>query len=63
MLSFSCVSAGQPYSMELVVFEAIVKEESAWNLKGRNVLINLSKKDKTQTDEWWPRITKDKVKN
>ena len=49
--------------MEMVVFEAIVKEESAWNVKGRNVIINLAKKDKDQTEEWWPRITKDKVKN
>ena len=29
------------------VFEPIVKDESAWNVKGRNVLISLAKKDKT----------------
>ena len=46
--------------MEL--FEPIVKEESKWNTKGRNVLLNISKKDKEQ-EEWWPRLTKDKAKN
>ena len=63
MLKFSCSANGQKYLLELETFEAIVKEESAWNVKGRNVLINLSKKDKTQEEEWWPRITKAKVKN
>ena len=62
-LSFSCTANGQKYGMELEVFEPIVKEESAWNLKGRNVIITLAKKDKTQTEEWWPRITKEKTKN
>ena len=46
-LSFSCTANGQKYGMELEVFEPIVKEESAWNLKGRNVIITLAKKDKT----------------
>ena len=49
--------------MELPVYAAIVKAESAWNLKGRNVMVNVAKKDKTQKDQWWPRITKEKVKN
>ena len=62
-LKFQCSANGQKYSMELEVFEPIVKEESAWNVKGRNVIINLAKKDKSQTEEWWPRITKEKVKN
>ena len=44
------------------MYEPIVKSESAWNVKGRNILINVSKKDK-EKDEWWPRITKEKVKN
>jgi len=44
------------------MYEPIVKEESKWNLKGRNILCCISKKDKEQ-EEWWPRITKDKVKN
>ena len=43
-------------------FKEIVKEESKWNLKGRNVLLYIQKKEKDE-DEWWPRITKDKAKN
>ena len=62
-LKFSCLVGQQKFAMDMAVFEAIVKEESAWNVKGRNVIINLAKKDKTQTEEWWPRLTKDKVKN
>jgi hypothetical protein len=42
-------------------FGEIDKEASAWNTKGRNVIINLAKKDAEA--EYWPRITKEKVKN
>ena len=46
------------------MFEPIVKSESKWNTQGRNVILNLSKKDKEKdTDEWWPRLQKEKVKN
>ena len=46
------------------MFEPIIKSESKWNTKGRNVILNLSKKDKEKdTDEWWPRLQKEKVKN
>ena len=46
------------------MFEPIIKAESKWNTKGRNVILNLSKKDKEKdTDEWWPRLQKEKVKN
>ena len=40
----------------------MVKEESKWNTKGRNILINLSKKEKSD-EEWWPRLTQSKSKN
>ena len=43
-------------------FKPISKEASKWNLKGRNVLLNVAKKEKDD-DEWWPRLTKDKAKN
>jgi len=61
-LKFSATSAGQKYGFDMEMFEKVVKEESKWNTKGRNVVINVSKKDKEQ-EEWWPRITKEKVKN
>jgi len=58
----SAMSNGQKYNLDMEMFKGIVKDESKWNLKGRNVLINISKKDKDD-EEWWPRLTKDKVKN
>ena len=39
-----------------------MKEESRWNTKGRNIIINLSKKAKDE-EEWWPRLTKSKNKS
>ena len=47
---------GIKYEFELELFKPIVKEESKWNTKGRNILINLSKKEKSD-EEWWPRLT------
>ena len=42
-------------------FAAIDKSESKFNTTGRNPIITLSKKEKEE--EYWPRITKDKIKN
>jgi hypothetical protein len=36
-------------------------EASKWNIKGRNIILNIVKKDAEA--EYWPRLTKDKVKN
>ena len=36
-------------------------EESRWNTKGRNIILNIVKADKDV--EHWPRLTKDKIKN
>ena len=48
----------------MVLFEPVIKAESKWNTKGRNIILNIAKKDKEKDpDEWWPRLTKDKVKN
>lgn len=61
---FSTISNGDKYSLDLELFEPIIKSESKWNTKGRNIIINLSKKDKEkEPDDWWPRLTKEKVKN
>ena len=43
---FNAVANGHEYELNLRLFEAIVKAESKWNTKGRNVIMNLSKKDK-----------------
>ena len=42
-------------------FAAVVKADSKFNTKGRNPIITLAKADKDA--EYWPRLTKDKVKN
>lgn len=60
---FSGESAGQKYAIDMETFKPLNKEKSAWNLKGRNVLVNLAKKERDDDEEWWPRLTKDKIKN
>ena len=45
-LQFSATASGQKYGFTMEMFEPVVKEESKWNLKGRNVILNVSKKDK-----------------
>ena len=42
-------------------FAEVDKEASAWDTKGRNIMFSIAKKDVDA--EYWPRITKDKVKN
>ena len=42
-------------------FAEIDKAASAWDTKGRNIYVNIAKKDAEA--EYWPRITKEKVKN
>jgi hypothetical protein len=46
--------------MEL--YKGVIKAESGWNLKGRNVSFRIIKKEDDR-EEYWPRLTKDKVKN
>mmetsp|Transcript_13386 Transcript_13386/g.9460 ORF Transcript_13386/g.9460 Transcript_13386/m.9460 type:complete len:138 (-) Transcript_13386:401-814(-) len=58
-LSFSADSHGQKYGFEIELFAEVVKDESRWNTKGRNVIFNLKKKEA----ESWSRITKEKTKN
>jgi len=36
-------------------------DESKWNTKGRNIILNIVKANKE--DSYWPRLTKDKIKN
>lgn len=42
-------------------FAEIVKSESAWNTKGRNIIVSISKKEKDE--EYWPRLLKSSTKN
>lgn len=59
---FSAVSNGEKYLLSMETFKPIVKDESKWNTKGRNVFLHISKADK-EDEESWPRISKDKAKN
>ena len=43
------------------MFAELDKDESKWNTKGRSIQLSLIKKD--QEAEYWPRLTKEKVKN
>ena len=61
-LMFSATANGQKYAFEFELYEQVVKDESKWNTKGRNIIISVSKSDKDE-EEWWPRLTKDKTKN
>ena len=61
-MTFKAKANGENYAVDMELFEPIVKAESKWNTKGRNVIMSISKKDKEQ-EEWWPRLTKEKGKN
>ena len=60
-LQFEGLVKEQKYSIDLDLFKEVIMEESKWNLKGRNILLNIVKKD--QDDEYWPRLTKEKIKH
>ena len=49
------------YGFDLSLFDAVRVEDSKWNTKGRNIILNIVKADSDA--EYWPRLTKDKIKN
>lgn len=61
-LTFKAESHGQKYGFVMELFNGVDKEHCGWSLKGRNVVFSLAKKEDDQ-EEYWPRLTKDKVKN
>ena len=42
----SCIANSEKYAFNMELFDKVVKDESKWNTKGRNVILNVSKKDK-----------------
>ena len=54
-------SHGQKYAFDIEFFAEVVKSESAWNTKGRHIVVSIAKKDKTT--EYWPRLLKQAGKN
>ena len=61
ILLCSAESHGHTYGFNLELFELVSVAESGWNTKGRNIILNLVKSN--QETSYWPRLTKDKVKN
>ena len=60
-LSFRAESHNNVYAFDLQLFDEVDMEQSKWNTKGRNIILNIGKKN-TEA-EHWPRLTKDKIKN
>ncbi|CDW90495.1 UNKNOWN [Stylonychia lemnae] len=60
-LKFQADSHNNVYAFDLGLFDQVDVEQSKWNTKGRNIILNISKKN-TDTDHW-PRLTKEKTKN
>merc|ERR1712232_1389700 len=60
-LVLSAEAANAKYGFEMEFFAEIDKEGSAWDTKGRNILLSIAKKDCDA--EYWPRLTKEKGKN
>ena len=50
------------YGFVMDLFKGINKSASGWNIKGRNIMFTIVKNDDDQ-EEYWPRLTKDKIKN
>ena len=61
-LTFKSQAHGQKFGFEMDLFKGINLAASGWSLKGRNIIFTITKKDDDQ-EEYWPRLTKDKVKN
>ena len=49
------------YAFDMELFGEVNVEESKWNTKGRNIIVNITKKD--QEAEYWPRLTKGMTRN
>ena len=60
-LKFQAESHSNVYGFDMQLFEEVDLEASKWNTKGRNIILNIVKKNADQ--EYWPRLTKDKIKN
>lgn len=61
VFSFSCTSSGKQYTAEFSLFDKVVPEESSHVVRPRQIELKIRKADVEK--EYWPRITKDKVKS
>jgi len=60
-VDYRAESHGHTYGFDLALFAAVSLDESKWNTKGRNIILNIVKANKEEA--YWPRLTKDKIKN
>eukprot|EP01084_Bolivina_argentea_P162993 283599_1 len=60
-LTISCVGGEKKYECKIPLFAEVVPEESSNVVRPRAIEIKLQKK--VTTDEYWTRLTKEKVKN
>ena len=58
-LKYSGTDGQKNYAFEIELFDEVLKEESKYNLEGRNVFLNIKKK---KEGPYWERLTKDSVK-
>ena len=58
-LKYNGTDGTKNYSFELELYDEVLKEESKYNLEGRNVFLNIKKK---KEGPYWERLTKDSVK-
>ena len=61
IISYRAESHGHLYGFDFALFDAVNMDESRWNTKGRNIILNIAKAN--PDNEYWPRLTKEKVKN
>lgn len=61
VFSFSCTSSGKQYNAEFPLFDKVVPEESSNVVRPRQIELKIRKADAEK--EYWPRLTKDKVKS
>ena len=60
-LKFSGASGEKKYEANIEFFADVVPEDSKWTKTGFHLFFVLSKK--AQDEAFWPRVTKEKVKN
>ena len=61
-LTFKAESHSQKFGFDFELYNGVIKDQSGWNTKGRNVTFSITKKEDDRS-EYWPRLTKDKTKN
>ena len=62
LFTFKGENPSSHFAAELQLHGAVNVDESKWNTKGRNIIMNVAKKEGDDSD-FWPRLTKEKMKH